>query len=176
MMNHITQFHCPLGTLFAVAEPNGILRLDFLENPLDEDGLRALAVKYGLTEEISFERIALLDELGWQLESYFQGKRRHFDLPLLLRGTTFQRQVWDALLTIPYGTTISYGQLATTVGRSSATSSRAVANANARNPISILVPCHRVIGADGSLTGYAGGLWRKQALLTLEGVGLPLGW
>lgn len=172
-MNHITQFHCPLGTLFAIAEQDGIVRLDFLDNPLDEDGLRALANRQGLTDEITLERSALLEELGRQLDRYFQGKRRQFDLPLLLRGTTFQREVWDALLTIPYGTTISYGQLATKVGRSSAESSRAVANANARNPIAILVPCHRVIGADGSLTGYAGGLWRKQALLTLEGVGLP---
>jgi len=176
MMNRITQFHCPLGTLFAIAEQEGIVRLDFLDNPLDEDGLRALAIHHGLTNEISFERDALLEELGKQLARYFQGKRRQFDMPLLLRGTTFQRQVWDALLTIPYGTTISYGQLATKVGRSSAESSRAVANANARNPIAILVPCHRVIGADGSLTGYAGGIWRKQALLTLEGVGLPFSW
>jgi AraC family transcriptional regulator of adaptative response/methylated-DNA-[protein]-cysteine methyltransferase len=162
-----------LGTLFAIAEPGGIARLDFLDNPLDEDELRTLANNQGITGDISFERDALLEELGKQLGRYFQGKHRHFDLPLLLHGTTFQRQVWDALLTIPYGTTISYGQLATKVGRSSWESSRAVANANARNPIAILVPCHRVIGADGSLTGYAGGVWRKQALLTLEGVGLP---
>lgn len=172
-MNHITQFHCPLGTLFAIAEPGGITRLDFLDNPLDEDELRERTIQQGITDEISFERNALLDELFKQVARYFQGKHRHFDLPLLLHGTTFQRKVWDALLTIPYGTTITYGQLAVKVGRSSAESSRAVANANARNPIAILVPCHRVIGADGSLTGYAGGVWRKQALLTLEGVGLP---
>lgn len=172
-MIHVTQFHCPLGTLFAISEQEGIVRLDFLDNPLDEDGLHALAILHGLVDEISFERDALMDDLVRQVGRYFQGKRRHFDLPLLLRGTTFQRQVWDALLTIPYGTTISYGQLATKVGRSSAESSRAVANANARNPIAILVPCHRVIGADGSLAGYAGGVWRKQALLALEGVGLP---
>jgi O-6-methylguanine DNA methyltransferase len=159
--------------MYAIAEQAGIVRLDFLDNPLDEDGLRALAIHHGIMDEISLERDALLEELVKQIGRYFQGKRRHFDLPLLLRGTTFQREVWDALLTIPYGTTISYGQLATKVGRSSAESSRAVANANAHNPIAILVPCHRVIGADGSLTGYAGGLWRKQALLTLEGVGLP---
>lgn len=175
-MNRITQFHCPLGTLFAIAESGGITRLDFLDNPMNEDELRALAIKQGIKDEISFERDALLEELGRQLGKYFQGKRRHFDLPLVLHGTTFQRQVWEALLTIPYGTTISYGQLAAKVGRDGADSSRAVANANARNPIAILVPCHRVIGADGSLTGYAGGLWRKQALLTLEGVGLPFRW
>jgi O-6-methylguanine DNA methyltransferase len=89
-----------------------------------------------------------------------------------LHGTTFQRQVWDALLTIPYGSTISYGQLAIKVGRTSPGQSRAVANANARNPIAIIVPCHRVIGSDNSLTGYAGGIWRKQALLVLEGARL----
>ncbi len=175
-MTHITQIPCPLGTLFAIAEPKGILRLDFLDNPLDDEGMRIMAVNFGLTDEVSFERIKLLDDLVKQLRLYFQGKCHQFDLPLLLHGTTFQHQVWEALMTIPYGTTISYGQLATKVGRSSAESSRAVANANARNPISILVPCHRVIGADGSLTGYAGGIWRKQALLTLEGVGLPFGW
>jgi O-6-methylguanine DNA methyltransferase len=159
--------------MYAIAEQAGIMRLDFLDNPLDEDGLRERTIQHGITDEIAYERDALLEELVKQIGRYFQGKRRHFDLPLLLRGTTFLREVWDALLTIPYGTTISYGQLATKVGRSSAESSRAVANANAHNPIAILVPCHRVIGADGSLTGYAGGLWRKQALLTLEGVGLP---
>lgn len=172
-MNHIIQINNPLGTLFAVAEPGGILRLDFLDQPLDELGIRTRMVKYGLMDEISFERITWLDELEQQLEEYFQGKRQQFDLPLLLRGTTFQRKVWDALLTIPYGTTISYGELAIKVEQASIKYSRAVANANSRNPISILVPCHRVIGADGSLTGYAGGLWRKQALLSLEGVGLP---
>lgn len=171
-MNHIIQFQCPLGTLLAVAEPDGILLLDFLDHPLDEQEIRTRMVKYGLTDEISFERIPLLDKLENQLNEYFQGKRQHFDLPLLLRGTTFQRQVWDALLTIPYGTTISYAQLAMKVEQSSTKYSRAVANANGHNPVSILVPCHRVIGSDGSLTGYAGGLWRKQALLILEGARL----
>ena len=172
-MNHIAQIENPLGTLFAVAEPGGILRLDFLDQPLDAQGIRTRMAKYGLTDEISFERIALLDKLENQLEEYFQGKRQYFDLPLLMRGTVFQRQVWDVLQTIPYGTTISYSQLAMKVEQASTRYSRAVANANGHNPVSILVPCHRVIGSDGSLTGYAGGLWRKQALLTLEGVGLP---
>ena len=173
MKNHIIQMDSPLGTMLAVAERDGILRLDFLDQPLDELEMRTRMAKYGLTDEISFERITLLDELDHQLEEYFQRKRQHFDLPLLMRGTTFQRGVWDALLTIPYGTTISYGQLAIKVEQASVKYSRALANANSRNPISILIPCHRVIGADGSLTGYAGGLWRKQALLKLEGVGLP---
>lgn len=171
-MIHLTQFHSPLGTLLAMAQPEGIVRLDFLDEKLDEDGLRTKALKCASQDEISLQRIPLLDDLGRQLAAFFSGKRRHFDVPLCLHGTTFQRQVWDALLTIPYGSTISYGQLAVKVGRTSAGQSRAVANANARNPIAIIVPCHRVIGSDDSLTGYAGGIWRKQALLVLEGARL----
>jgi len=101
-----------------------------------------------------------------QLESYFAGERRHFDLPLDLRGTPFQKTVWGELLRIPYGETISYGQLATRIGNPAA--SRAVGSANGRNPISVIVPCHRVIGSGGKLTGYAGGLNCKNFLLQLE--------
>lgn len=101
-----------------------------------------------------------------QLESYFAGERRHFDLPLELRGTPFQKSVWGELLRIPYGETIHYGQLATRIGNPAA--SRAVGAANGRNPISVIVPCHRVIGAGGNLTGYAGGLHCKYFLLELE--------
>jgi methylated-DNA-[protein]-cysteine S-methyltransferase len=102
-----------------------------------------------------------------QLSEYFAGTRREFDLPLRLDGTPFQTRVWRELLEIPYGETWSYGQLAKRIGNPSA--SRAVGLANGRNPISILVPCHRVIGADGSLTGYGGGLERKSWLLAHEG-------
>jgi methylated-DNA-[protein]-cysteine S-methyltransferase len=101
-----------------------------------------------------------------QLDQYFAGRRTIFDVPLVLDGTPFQRRVWSALQEIPYGTTTSYGQLAAGIGQPSA--SRAVGLANGRNPISVIVPCHRVIGADGSLTGYGGGLERKQLLLGLE--------
>lgn len=101
-----------------------------------------------------------------QLEEYFGGRRTEFDLELEMVGTTFQRRVWSALQTIPYGQTRSYGQIATQLGAPGA--SRAVGLANGRNPISIIVPCHRVIGANGSLTGYGGGLNRKRALLDLE--------
>ncbi|MEV2276467.1 methylated-DNA--[protein]-cysteine S-methyltransferase [Nocardiopsis sp. NPDC049922] len=101
-----------------------------------------------------------------QLEAYFAGELREFDLPLAPAGTEWQLKVWAALTTIPYGETASYGQLAEELGRP--TASRAVGMANGRNPISIIVPCHRVIGADGSLTGYAGGLERKKFLLALE--------
>ncbi|MCL2081272.1 MAG: methylated-DNA--[protein]-cysteine S-methyltransferase [Oscillospiraceae bacterium] len=101
-----------------------------------------------------------------QLDEYFAGERREFDLPLKMFGTTFQMAVWAGLLQIPYGQTVSYGQLAAMIGKPKA--SRAVGGANHVNPISIIVPCHRVIGAGGSLTGYGGGLEMKRFLLELE--------
>lgn len=101
-----------------------------------------------------------------QLADYFQGHLRTFDLPLVLTGTPFQQRVWRSLADIPFGETISYGELATRIGRPSAV--RAVGAANGRNPISIVLPCHRVIGSDGSLTGYGGGLEVKSGLLELE--------
>ncbi|SDK70697.1 methylated-DNA--[protein]-cysteine S-methyltransferase [Microbulbifer yueqingensis] len=110
---------------------------------------------------------SLTDAAAGQLEEYLAGRRRVFELPLQLRGTAFQRRAWQALLEIPYGETRSYMQQAEAVGNPRAV--RAVARANGANPLAILVPCHRVIGADGSLTGYAGGLEIKARLLTLEG-------
>jgi methylated-DNA-[protein]-cysteine S-methyltransferase len=107
-----------------------------------------------------------------QLEQYFAGERREFELPLALDGPAFHRRVWEALLTIPYGETRSYGEIATQVGDHG--SARAVGFANGRNPVAIVVPCHRVIGADGSLTGYGGGLPRKRQLLDLEAGRLAL--
>lgn len=101
-----------------------------------------------------------------QLRSYFAGDRTDFDLELDMAGTPFQRRVWQALMTIPYGETRSYGQIAAQIGATGA--ARAVGLANGRNPISIIVPCHRVIGASGGLTGYGGGLDRKRSLLELE--------
>ena len=105
-----------------------------------------------------------------QLDQYFAGERTEFDLELDMRGTQFQNDVWNALLTIPYGETRSYGEIARQIGRPDR--ARAVGAANGSNPVSIIVPCHRVIGSDGSLTGYGGGLPRKRFLLDLEaGVG-----
>jgi methylated-DNA-[protein]-cysteine S-methyltransferase len=101
-----------------------------------------------------------------QLTEYFAGTRREFDVPILPQGTEFQRKVWTELQNIPYGATLSYGALAQKIGSPNA--SRAVGLANGRNPISIIVPCHRVVGANGKLTGYGGGLPRKAALLALE--------
>ena len=108
----------------------------------------------------------LFAEAASQLEQYFDGERTEFDLRLTLDGTAFQRRVWSALRGIRYGQTISYGQLAGQIGQPSA--SRAVGLANGKNPIGIIVPCHRVVGADGSLTGYGGGIERKHYLLAHE--------
>lgn len=107
-----------------------------------------------------------------ELDEYFQKKRTMFDIPLLMTGTEFQKKVWQSLLTISYGTTISYGEEARRIGMSVAV--RAVANANGTNPISIFVPCHRVIGSNGALTGYGGGMAVKQWLLLLEQSGNAL--
>jgi len=118
------------------------------------------------------DHVPLFIALRGQLAQYFQGQRQVFDIPLAARGTPFQQRVWQALRTLEYGMTVSYGKLADAIGLRS--SVRAVAAAVGRNPISILIPCHRVIGADGSLTGYAGGLERKRALLALEAPALGL--
>lgn len=105
-------------------------------------------------------------ELASQLDAYFNGKLRQFNIPLDLRGTTFQRQVWNLLCDIPWGETRSYGHIAKALGRPKA--ARAVGRAVGTNPVSIVVPCHRIIGSNGALTGYGGGLDRKEALLKLE--------
>jgi methylated-DNA-[protein]-cysteine S-methyltransferase len=122
----------------------------------------------GMDEWVEDAGSGPLPETIRQLDEYFAGRRRAFDLPLRMHGTEFQKRVWNVLKEIPYGVTWSYGELAKRIDKPSA--SRAVGLANGRNPISILVPCHRVIGADGSLTGYGGGLERKQWLLAHEGL------
>ena len=114
---------------------------------------------------------ALLREAADQLHAYFAGERDAFELPLDLHGTGFQRAVWRALLKIPGGRTRSYGEIARALG--SAAAVRAVGGAVGRNPLSVIVPCHRVVGSDGSMTGYAGGVERKRALLELERAPVP---
>ncbi len=109
---------------------------------------------------------AVIETAEARLDEYFAGERREFDVPLMFAGTEFQKTVWDALSRIPYGRTETYGELARRIGRPAAV--RAIANAVGSNALSILVPCHRVIGADGTLTGYAGGLCAKRHLLALE--------
>lgn len=136
---------------------------------LVSDGVRLTGVHFpGWTPLVHSARCldAVLDLARRQLDAYFSGRSVTFDLPLGLEGTPFQLSVWSALLKIPYGETRSYAQLAAAVRKPSAT--RAVGAANGRNPIAIIVPCHRVIGADGSLTGFGGGLERKKFLLSLE--------
>ena len=108
----------------------------------------------------------LFTDVATQLTEYFDGRRLEFDLPMVLNGTPFQRTVWEALREIPYGQTVSYGELARRIGRPAA--SRAVGSANGKNPIGVIVPCHRVIGSTGGLTGYGGGLERKRHLLAHE--------
>lgn len=110
--------------------------------------------------------LPLLKECAIQLDEYFNGKRRVFDLPLKLEGSHFQKEVWKKLANIPYGETVSYSDIAEEIGNPGAV--RAVGGANNRNPAGLVIPCHRVIGKDGSLTGYGGGLWRKQWLLEHE--------
>ncbi|HEX3979259.1 MAG TPA: methylated-DNA--[protein]-cysteine S-methyltransferase [Solirubrobacteraceae bacterium] len=132
-----------------------------------DDGLRAMYFpgRSGSLDEAARDPRPF-DDAVTQLEEYFAGERRVFDLPLVLEGTAFQRRVWDVLRTIEYGQTRSYGELAAEIGRLDRV--RAVGAAVGHTPVPIIVPCHRVIGADGSLTGYGGGLRRKQALLELE--------
>ena len=147
----------PVGALKLVASDKGLAAILW-----ENDSPRRVPLT-GLVEN---DRHPVLLKAKRQLEEYFAGARRAFDLPLDMRGTTFQKDVWEALLAIPYGETRSYGQLAKQLGRPSA--SRAVGAANGRNPISIVVPCHRVVGSSGKLTGFAGGLDVKARLLDLE--------
>lgn len=132
------------------------------------DGLYMLAHRHGPAEEQLGGRVAdAAPAAREQLAAYFAGELREFDLEVSVRGTEFQQRVWTALREIPFGETRSYGELALAIGQPTAV--RAVGLANGKNPVSIVVPCHRVVGADGSLTGYGGGTDRKRALLELEG-------
>ena len=132
--------------------------------PADEAAVTAIRFGADGAQDAS----PLLDAAEAQLREYFAGTWRTFDLPLAPRGTAFQQRVWAALRAIPYGETRTYGELAAAIGSPSA--SRAVGMANHHNPISIVIPCHRVIGANGTLTGYTGGLEIKRKLLALEGI------
>lgn len=130
----------------------------------DENGVSEISVSQ--EGEVSIIIPAVLQEAVLQLQDYFEKKRTSFDFKINLKGTEFQQKVWKGLLEIPFGKTMSYMELSKNMGDAKAI--RAVASANGKNPLWIVVPCHRVIGADGSLTGYAGGLWRKKWLLEHE--------
>jgi AraC family transcriptional regulator of adaptative response/methylated-DNA-[protein]-cysteine methyltransferase len=159
-----TRILTPLGPMLAGATEDGICLLEFIDRRMLETQIKHLNRLFQTECVPGFSRH--FDDLNQQLEEYFKGERKEFNLPLVLRGTDFQEKVWQELLTIPYGTTRSYKEQAERVGQPSAV--RAVAHANGDNRIAIIVPCHRVIGTDGKLTGYGGGLWRKEYLLNLE--------
>lgn len=145
------RFDTPFGPMALGEEDGAIIRLYLPHSP---------------TPRLRSHATPLLAEGAGQLEEYFAGRRQRFDLPLTLKGTPFQQKVWRALLDIPYGQTRTYGDIARAVD--CPRGFRAVGMANNRNPVPILVPCHRVVGADGALVGYAGGLELKAALLALE--------
>jgi methylated-DNA-[protein]-cysteine S-methyltransferase len=146
-----TSIESPIGSIVIRASDRGVTSVSFEEQQQDVR-----------------DRTPILDEAARQLSEYFDGARTAFQLPLDLAGTQFQRTVWNALLDIPFGKTSSYLKISRLIGDEKAI--RAVGLANGKNPIAVIVPCHRVIGSDGSLTGYAGGLWRKEWLLRHEGV------
>jgi methylated-DNA-[protein]-cysteine S-methyltransferase len=141
----------PIGTLLIQASARGITHVDFIDTESPENQPNALTTR-----------------CKRQLQEYFDGKRKTFDLPLDQQGTTFQKSIWNKLIKIPFGQAVSYRDIADMVNNRNAV--RAVGAANGKNPIAIIVPCHRVIGADRTLTGYAGGLQRKAWLLKHEGI------
>ncbi len=171
----------PLGPLLAVASENAVVFLEFVDRRAMEAQVAALRARFGVpvlpappdganVSGPEREAIAVLVFLEAQLKSYFEGKLTSFSVPVDAPGTPFQQRVWAQLRAIPHGQTRSYLDVAKALGRPTAT--RAVARANGDNRIAILIPCHRVIGSDGTLTGYGGGLWRKESLLRLEGARL----
>lgn len=154
-----------LGKMQALVSEKGVVMCDFVDRSEIAREMSGLMRMLQGCRVVDGEH-ACLDRLRAELEEYFEGRRKEFQIPLHLVGTPFQIRVWQALLQIPYGTTITYAQQARMIGKPVAV--RAVAAANGRNRLPILVPCHRVIGADGSLTGYSGGIERKAELLRLE--------
>lgn len=152
-MKNAWHYDFPIGTVLLAEENGALTRLDFMDRDLCPAG-------YTMAETPLLRRAAV------QLKEYFAGNRKTFDLPLSLQGTPFQMKVWQALQTIPAGTTCSYKDIAVQIGQPRAC--RAVGGANNRNPIAIIVPCHRVVGHNGHLTGYGGGLAIKEYLLELE--------
>jgi methylated-DNA-[protein]-cysteine S-methyltransferase len=154
-MSHYTTFDSPIGELLLVGDGEALSRLHMMGS------------RHRVTVNPAWHRDdGAFGEVRTQLDEYFAGERREFDIPLDMRGHEFERRVWEELRVIPYGETASYGEIANRIGSPGA--ARAVGLANGRNPVAVIVPCHRVIGADGSLTGYGGGLERKRLLLELE--------
>jgi len=155
MKSYKAYYKSPLGPIEISGMQDSILAIDFVEEMLPGDADLPFCLKTCLK----------------QIEEYFSGKRKEFLLKLDAQGTIFQRRVWQQLEKIPYGEVVSYGEIASIIGKPKAC--RAVGSANGKNPIAIIIPCHRVIGSDGSLTGYGGGLWRKEWLIKHEKGFLP---
>ncbi len=158
-MTRYARFATPLGTMFAVAIDGRITRLDFID------------AKYAppiAGDWIEDPKSSPLKECAAQIAEYFEGRREAFDLPVHPQGTDFQQRVWRQIARVPFGKTTTYSELARRAGAPG--SARAAGAATGRNPIGVVIPCHRIVGADGSLTGYAGGLDRKTRLLEIEGV------
>ena len=164
MSNVHTKIQTPVGELTLIASNQALRAIIWESGPVFDPA--------GLDKGPAQPDQPILQRASEQLLAYFRGERQTFDLPLAPQGTEFQKSVWQALLTIPYGQTRSYGELAAQIGQPKA--SRAVGAANGRNPLSIVVPCHRVIGSSGKLTGFGGGLEAKELLLKLESRQLSL--
>jgi AraC family transcriptional regulator, regulatory protein of adaptative response / methylated-DNA-[protein]-cysteine methyltransferase len=161
---HAKWLETPLGSMLALADDRGLHLLDFVDRRGLERALEVLQKR--LNARVLPGEHPVLTQIARELSEYFDGTRMQFDTPVMLTGSSFQSTVWRALQAIPAGATKSYGELAAKIGQPAAV--RAVGRANGDNRLSIIVPCHRVIGADGALTGYGGGLWRKQRLLDHE--------
>ena len=169
-MTLFTTVDTPIGVLTITADHAGLTRVLFEQW---RHGAGSTSDWHRADSDPDSEAARVLTLATAQLGAYFDGSLQGFDLPLAPRGTPFQQRVWAALREIPYGTTISYGELARRIGKPAAV--RAAGGANARNPLAVVVPCHRVIGSDGSLTGFGGGMERKQWLLEHEGaLSLPV--
>ena len=164
----VTRFPSPVGTLLAAANDRGIVFLEFDDQEHVNEALRR-AIDESDVADVPAHSDHHLDRLAKELAEYFAGQRQTFTVPVVPRGTPFELKAWEYLRTIPFGQTRSYGQQARAVGSPGA--ARAVGRANGRNMIAILIPCHRVIGADGSLTGFGGGIDRKRWLLEHESGG-----
>lgn len=162
---HLSRIPTSLGPMLAGTNAGGVCLLEFTDRRMLPEQLRRLQKRLSCVFLPGSDEV--MTQLESELESYFEGTLRTFDVPVRLLGTPFQERVWRALIAIPFGRVRSYSEQARAIGDANAV--RAVARANGDNRIAIVVPCHRVIGSDGSLTGYAGGLWRKKYLLDLEG-------
>ena len=165
MSVHFTEIETPIGAMLAAASETQLVLFEFPHRRMINTQLDRVRRAVGC--ELEPGESPVFDLLRTQLDEYFTGRRREFTIPLYTPGTPFQMRVWTELQRIPSGTTTSYTRLAESIGQPNAV--RAVARANGDNRIAIIIPCHRVIGSNGELVGYGGGLWRKKKLLELEG-------